>query len=54
MAYSMAFGLGFVDEEFRDQRKFNGVVGTASWFASNGNDFLYASANLYGDARVAR
>lgn len=51
---SIAFGLGFVDEEFRDQRKFNGVVGTASWFASNGNDFLYASANLYGDARTAR
>jgi hypothetical protein len=50
---SMAFGLGFVDEEFRDQRKSNGVVGTASWFASNGNDFLYASANLYGDKRTA-
>lgn len=50
---SMAFGLGFVDEEFRDQRKVNGVVGTASWFASNGNDFLYASANLYGDKRTA-
>jgi hypothetical protein len=50
---SMAFGLGFVDEEFRDQRKSNGVVGSASWFASNGNDFLYASANLYGDRRTA-
>jgi hypothetical protein len=51
---SMAFGLGFVDDEFRDQRRFNGVVGTASWFASNGNDFLYASANLYGDKKTAR
>jgi len=50
---SMAFGLGFVDDDFKDQRKFNGVVGTASWFASNGNDFLYASANLYGDRRTA-
>lgn len=54
LSNSMAFGLGFVDEEFRDQRKFNGVIGTASWFASNGNDFLYASANLYGDKRTAR
>lgn len=51
---AMAFGLGFVDEELRDQRKFTGVVGSASWFASNGNDFLYASANLYGDVRTAR
>jgi hypothetical protein len=51
---TIAFGLGFVDEEFKDQRKHNGVVGTASWFASNGNDFLYASAQLYGDARTAR
>ena len=25
--------------------------GTASWFASNGNDFLYASAELYTDVR---
>ena len=51
---SIAFGLGIMDEEFRDQRKFTGVVGTASWFASNGNDFLYASANLYGDTKTAR
>lgn len=54
VSYSIAFGLGFVDEEFKDTRKFNGVVGTANWFASNGNDFLYASAQLYGDARTAR
>ena len=51
---SMAFGLGFNDEEFKDTRRFDGIVGTASWFASNGNDFLYASANLYGDARKAQ
>jgi hypothetical protein len=53
IANSMAFGLGFTDEEFRDSRKTNGVVGTASWWADNGNDFLYASANLYGDSRTA-
>jgi hypothetical protein len=55
MANSMAFSLGFMDDEFKDEkRRFTGVVGTASWFASNGNDFLYASANLYGDGRTAR
>ena len=50
---AMAFGLGFNDEEFKDSRKFEGVGGTASWFASNGNDFLYASANMYSDKRRA-
>ena len=50
---SMAFGLGFVDEDLRDARRNVGVSGTASWWASNGNDFLYASANLYGDKRTA-
>src|SRR5947209_4589824 len=51
---SIAFELGFTGEEFRNERKAAGVVGTASWFASNGNNFLYASANLYGDAATAR
>ena len=54
VSHSIAFSLGFMDEEFKDARKFTGVVGTGSWFASNGNDFLFASANLYGDAKTAR
>jgi hypothetical protein len=51
---TMAFGLGVVDPELRDQQNYIGKTGTASWFASNGNDFLYASAALYGDKRMAR
>jgi len=51
---TLAFGLGIVDPDIRDQKTFSGVVGTASWFASNGNDFLYASASLYGDKMTAR
>jgi len=54
VANSAAFGLSFLDEEFRDDRKSFGVSGTAMWWASNGNDFLYASANLYGSPQAAR
>jgi hypothetical protein len=54
LSNSMAFSLGFTGDEFKDDRKSKGVIGTASWFASNGNDFLYASANLYGDIKEAR
>jgi hypothetical protein len=50
---AMAFGLGFTDEEFRDNRRTDGVIGSGSWWASNGNQFLYASANLYSDKRRA-
>jgi hypothetical protein len=51
---SGAFRLSFLDEEFRDDRRSLGVVGTAMWWASNGNDFLYASAILYGSPQTAR
>src|SRR5206468_4180713 len=51
---AMAFSLSFTDEEFRNERKSTNVVGTAMWFASNGNDFLYASANLYPNTASAR
>lgn len=51
---SLAFGLGFIDAEVRDQKTYVGVTGTASWFASNGNDFLYASATLYSDKPTAK
>jgi hypothetical protein len=54
LSNSMAFSLGFTGDEFKDERKSSGVIGTASWFTSNGNDFLYASANMYGDLKVAR
>lgn len=49
----MAFNLSFVNEDVRDAKKLVSVVGSASWFASNGNDFLYASAVLFGDAAMA-
>jgi len=51
---SMAFALSFVDADVRDQRAYVGVAGTGSWFASNGNDFLYASGTLYVDVSTAR
>jgi hypothetical protein len=51
---TLAFSLGIVDQEVRDQKSHAGVVGTGSWFASNGNDFLYASASLYSDVKTAR
>ncbi|HKB02693.1 MAG TPA: hypothetical protein VKD90_10765, partial [Gemmataceae bacterium] len=51
---TLAFGLGIVDPEIRENKGYGGVIGTASWFASNGNDFLYSSASLYGDKRTAR
>jgi hypothetical protein len=51
---TLAFGLGIVDQDIRDQKTFGGVVGTASWFADNGNDFLYASASLYSDRATAK
>jgi len=51
---SMAFALTFVDAEVRDQKTYTGVTGTGSWFASNGNDFLYASATLYTDYATAK
>lgn len=51
---SMAFALTFVDAEVRDQKTYVGVTGTSSWFASNGNDFLYASATLYTDNNTAK
>jgi hypothetical protein len=51
---TMAFGLGFVDSDVRDQKGFVGRTGTASWFADNGNDFLYASASLYENVQTAR
>ena len=54
MSNTMAFTLGFVDSEMRDQKTFTGRTGTASWFADNGNDFLYASAALYTDTQTAR
>jgi hypothetical protein len=50
---TIAFGLSIVDQDIRDQKNSPGVAGTASWFADNGNDFLYASATLYGDKRTA-
>lgn len=49
-----AFRLSFLDEEFRSDRMSFGVTGTAMWFASNGNDFLYASGILYGSSQAAR
>jgi len=51
---AMAFGLGFVDTDVRDQKTYTGRTGTASWWADNGNDFLYASAMLYTDVKTAR
>jgi hypothetical protein len=51
---AMAFGLGFMDQEVRDQKTYAGRTGTASWWADNGNDFLYASAMLYSDIKTAR
>lgn len=48
-----AFGLSFINEDVRDQRKLNSVQGSASWFASNGNRFLYASAVLFADQATA-
>lgn len=51
---AMAYDLSFVNEDVRDPRKIGGVAGNASWFASNGNKFLYASATLYADAATAR
>ncbi|MSR53863.1 MAG: hypothetical protein EXS09_11330 [Gemmataceae bacterium] len=51
---SMAFALTFVDTAVRDQKTYTGVTGTGSWFASNGNEFLYASATLYMDYATAK
>jgi hypothetical protein len=51
---SAAFNLSFLDEDIRGDRRSFGVTGTAMWWASNGNDFLYASANLYGSTLAAR
>jgi hypothetical protein len=51
---AMAFGLGFVDPEVREQKNYAGRTGTAMWFGSNGNDFLFASAAMYSDIRTAR
>ncbi len=51
---AMAFELSFVNEDVRDPRKAGGIQGTASWFASNGNRFLYASAILFADAGTAK
>ena len=51
---SLAFALTFVDSEVRDQKTYTGVAGTGSWFASNGNEFLYASATLYTDVATAK
>jgi hypothetical protein len=51
---TLVFGLGIVDPEIRENKGYGGPVGTASWFASNGNDFLYASATLYGSKSTAR
>ena len=51
---TMAFGLGVVDQDLRDQKNYTGRIGSGSWFASNGNEFLYASATLYGDKATAR
>lgn len=50
---TMAFNLGIVDQELRDQNTSAGLVGSASWWADNGNDFLYASGALYSDKRTA-
>jgi hypothetical protein len=50
---SWAFGLGILDPEIKDNKDYGGVTGTASWFASNGNYFLYASATQYADRRAA-
>jgi hypothetical protein len=51
---TMAFTLGFVDAEVRDQKTFAGRTGTACWFADNGNHFLFASAALYTDVKTAK
>jgi hypothetical protein len=48
-----AFGLSFINEDVRDPKRVGGVIGSASWFASNGNWFLYASAVLYADQASA-
>ena len=50
---AIAFGLGFVDAEVRDQKSYPGLTGTAMWIADNVNDFLFASAVLYSDVRAA-
>jgi hypothetical protein len=50
---TLAYGLSFVDESVRNPQNLIGVTGSASWFASNGNEFLYASATLYSDSATA-
>lgn len=54
LSNSMAMKLSFLDVEMRDDRPAFSVGGTAMWFASNGNDFLYASANLCSSEQAAR
>jgi hypothetical protein len=50
------FGLGIVDQEYKDQMEtgFTATTGSANWFASNGNWFLYGELKLYTDARAAK
>jgi len=54
VANTAAFSLGFLDDEFKDESRRNfGVTGQAMWFASNGNDFLYATGSLYSSSQAA-
>lgn len=50
------FGLGIVDQDVRDQQTsgFVGITGSANWFASNGNHFLYGELKMYSDVKTAR
>jgi hypothetical protein len=48
------FGLGIVEEADRNTFTGSGIVGSADWFASNGNYFLYGELKLFTDARAAR
>jgi len=46
-----AFSGGFLDKDVREVMI---STGSATWFASNGNDFLYANGELYADKEMAR
>lgn len=48
-----AFTGGFIDSNFREGKTFISS-GSATWFGSNGNDFLYANGELYADWKMAR
>lgn len=53
LATASPFGYGTFNADIRNPERYF-TQGTASWFASNGNHFLYGELKLYGDRMAAK